>query len=68
MVNNYLKDHILLYETTEVVRKMAGTAEGAQGFILVYDLWNVSYNSLLRIWLPNESVGYADDMAAIIVI
>ena len=66
-MNDYLKDRTLLYEITERVRKMAVTAWEAQGFILKPDLWNVSYDSLLRTELPKESmlVGYADDVAAL---
>ena len=66
MVNDYLKDYSLLYEIMKRERKTAVMAGVVQGSILRSDLWNKSYDSLLRIELHKKSllVGYADDMAA----
>jgi len=45
------------------------TAGAAQGSILGQDLWNISYDGILRLDLPEDCflVGYADDIAAVIV-
>ena len=68
MIEAYLTDRVLLYDTTEGQRRVSITSGAAQGSILGPDLWNVSYDSLLRLDMPDESllVGYADDVAALI--
>ena len=40
----------------------------AQGSVLGSDLWNLAYDSLLKLEVPEENilVGYADDVAALI--
>lgn len=69
IIRSYLRDRELRYETTEGWRTMRITAGAAQGSILGPDLWNVSYDSVLRMEMPDDVylVGYADDLAAIVV-
>ena len=69
MVRNYLKDRVLLYDTEDGPRRRKITAGVVQGSILGPDLWNISYDGILRQDLPEGTslVGYADDIAAIIV-
>ncbi|XP_073986276.1 uncharacterized protein [Rhodnius prolixus] len=59
---------VLSYCTEEGPRTRSITAGVAQGSILGPDLWNVPYDSLLRLELPEEAmlIGYADDVAALI--
>ena len=44
------------------------TAGAAQGSILGSDLWNASYDGILRLKMPEGCflIGYADDVAAVI--
>lgn len=65
---SYLRDRKLLYETRDGEKVKNLTAGAAQGSILGPDLWNVNYNGLLKIEMPNDAhlVGYADDIAAVI--
>lgn len=69
MIRSYLKERVLVYDTEEGERRREITAGAAQGSILGPDLWNVSYDSLLRLKMPKDTflVGYADDVAAVIV-
>lgn len=68
MVRSYLKDRELIYDTSIGTRKKVITSGAAQGSILGPDLWNVSYDEILSIDMPDDCylVGYADDIAAVI--
>lgn len=68
ILQNYLKDRTLLYETDEGQRCKEVTAGAAQGAILGPDLWNAYYDKIFRIPMPDGCFlnGYADDIAAII--
>ncbi|XP_046629039.1 uncharacterized protein LOC124309424 [Neodiprion virginianus] len=69
VVEDYLWNIRLTYETNEgqVTRQI--TAGAAQGSILGPDFWNAMYDSLLRLELPLgvRLVAYAHDVAAVIV-
>lgn len=68
MMKDYLSDRVLEYETLEGNRRKVITAGAAQGSILGPNLWNASYDGLLRLEMPEETrmVGYADDVVALI--
>lgn len=68
IVRDYLRDRELIYQTTEGPKRRSITAGAAQGSILGPDLWNISYDDILCMEMPENSflVGYADDVAAVI--
>lgn len=68
MIRSYFENRILIYETENGPVRKQITAGAAQGSILGPDLWNVMYDDILCIDMPEDSylVGYADDIAAVI--
>lgn len=68
MIRDYLRDRWLLYDTTQGQRKRRITGGAAQGSVLGPDLWNATYDSLLRTEMPESAflVAFADDVAAVI--
>lgn len=68
IIRSYLRDRELIYDTADGTRIKQITSGAAQGSILGPDLWNVSYDEILHIEMPDDTylVGYADDIAAVI--
>lgn len=68
-MGNYLSDRILAYDATDGPRKNTTTAGEAQSSILGPDLWNVAYDDIFQMAMPENSflVGYAVDIATVIV-
>ncbi|BES90458.1 Reverse transcriptase (RNA-dependent DNA polymerase) [Nesidiocoris tenuis] len=69
VLRDYLRDRWLLYSTDSGDRAKLVTAGAAQGSVLGADLWNVNYDAVLEISMPEDVflVGYADDLAAVVV-
>ena len=68
MMGSYLQDRELIYETNAGQKTFQITAGAAQGSVLGPEIWNISYDGIFRIPMPDDTflVGYADDIAAVI--
>ena len=68
IIGDYLRDRFIVYKTEDGLKRKELTAGAAQGSILGPDLWNASYDGILRLEMPEGCflIGYADDVAAVI--
>lgn len=69
VIEDYLWDRVLLYETTDGPKSVEVTAGVAQGSAFGPDLWNAVYNGILTLSLPvgTSLIGFADDIAALVL-
>lgn len=68
VLHSYLQDRTLIFETNEGQCRKVIQGGVAQGSILGPELWNILYDGILRMEMPDDvfMVGYADDIAAVI--
>ena len=64
---NYLGERLLLVDTPEGERRIDVRCGVAQGSVLGPTLWNLAYDGVLRLPLPEgaELVGFADDLGLV---
>lgn len=55
IIKSYLSKRKLIYNTTDGEKSVDVTSGAAQGSILGHDLWNVSYDDILIIDMPQNS-------------
>lgn len=69
LVANYLSNRVLCCETTEGHSEFTLTGGVPQGSVLGPLLWNVMYDGILRLQLPQDTklVAFADDVAVVLV-
>ncbi|XP_068158505.1 uncharacterized protein [Drosophila tropicalis] len=66
---DYFRDRVLLYDTAAGPRKHTITGGVPQGSVIGPTLWNVMYDTVLRLDMPTDTriVGFADDIAIVTV-
>ena len=68
IISSYLRDREIIYETAQGIRLRRVTAGAVQGSVLGPDLWNIMYDQVLGLPMPEDTftVGYADDLVLVI--
>lgn len=69
LLGDYFNNRVLIYDTEAGQERMKVSAGVPQGSILGAILWNIMYDAVLRLQLPEcvEIVGFADDIVLVVL-
>lgn len=69
LMGDYFKNRVLIYDTEAGQERIQVSAGVPQGSILGAILWNIMYDAVLRLKLPEgvEIVGFADDIVLVVL-
>lgn len=68
IIRDYLSDRLLKYDTENGTKNYQISGGVPQGSVLGPLLWNIMYDAVLRLQLPEEAkiIGFADDIAVVV--
>ena len=69
IIEDYFRNRLLMYKTDDVMVEYNITGGVPQGSVMGPTLWNVMYDGVFKLQIPEEAqtIGFADDIAIVVV-